>query len=344
MPKVYVIGTGGTIAAEEKTVNNRKVWQAGTFPADFIISLPELEEIAKIETKDLFHLRSPDMTPVNWIKMAETVYSKINSVDGVVITHGTDTMHYTGAALSFMLQNLNKPVVITGSQIAPSVLGSDARRNLVDSVKVAAEADIAEVCITFNGKILRANRTKKCYANGFDAFECIDGPIGYIEPNIRLKEQYIKKDSKKKPILDTKINDKIFLLKLYPGIDYSIITKIMSRGYKGLVIEAYGAGNVPKKDNLFIPRIKDLIEEGIPVIITTQCIVGSSWLAQYEITHDAFKLGAIDCQDMLSETALVKLMWVLGHTKDPEKIHKMMRTNYAGEISTENQGQNLNIK
>lgn len=339
MQRVLVIGTGGTISAEEKKVSGKKLWMSGSYPVEYIVSIPELEEIANIETSDLFQMASTDMESEHWVKIAEAVYKELPKYSGIVITHGTDTMQYTGAALSFMIQNLNKPVVITGAQTASSIIGSDAKRNMLDSVTVAAKSDIAEMCIVFNGKIMRANRTKKFYESGFNAFDSVDDLIGQVEPNIRLSGLYKKKNNQK-PVLDTKINSKVHFLKIYPGMKPSIISKVASQGYKGLVIEAYGAGNLPRKDNEFFPRIKVLVDVGIPVVITTQCIIGNPFLAKYESTQEAEEVGAINCQDMLSETALVKLMWVLGHAKKMEKIREMMRTNYAGEITKESHKDN----
>ena len=333
MNKVYMIGTGGTISAEEKLYKNKPIWYAGTYPVDYLVAIPELEEIAEIETNNLLQMASTDMNPTHWVKMAEAIFEKINDFHGVVITHGTDTMHYTGAALSFMLQNLSKPVILTGSQTAATVIGSDAKRNIIDSVKAASDTDVAEVCIVFNGKILRANRTKKYYESGFNAFESVDMPIGFIEPNIKLTGQYTKK-RQKTPVLDTKIDDRVLLLKAYPGMDPSVLRSVASHGYHGLVIEAYGAGNLPRDKNKFFPEIAKLVKKGITVAITTQCIIGSPWPSRYESGQEAAKAGAISCQDMLSETALVKLMWALGHTKNMKKIKEIMRTNYANEIST----------
>ena len=330
--KVFLIGCGGTISAKSR----KNAWKPGELTESEILKeIPHLNRIAEIGAMDLFRVDSSNMQPENWATLAQTIFLKLEEYDGIVITHGTDTLHYSAAAMSFMIQDLNKPILFTGSQFALSQIGSDARRNLFDAVRVAAEADLAESAIVFNGKILRGNRSKKFREVEFDAFDSVGmGPLGIVENTIRLNGEQIKR-SGKKPKLANGIEPNVYLIKLHPGFNPKIVETMINNGTKGFVLEGFGAGNVPTEERTVIPYIKRAVDSGIPVVITTQCTLGTSWVYLYDVGRKALEAGGIPSFDLLNEVALVKLMWVLKQTKDMKKIKEMMLKNYCGEITPE---------
>lgn len=329
-PSIFAVGIGGTLAAT--TVNG--TWKPGELTVTGILSfVPQINGLFEIEATNLFRMDSTNMQPENWLTLAQTIYHKINDFDGIVVTHGTDTMGYTAAALSFLIQNLNVPVVFTGSQVIPSNIGTDARRNIIDAMRVAGTANLAESVIVFNGKILRGNRTKKFREIDFDAFECVGmPPLGKVEQEIKLTGNQVKR-SKRKPKLFNKIETNVALVKIHPGFNPQRLENLIDSEVKGLVLEGYGSGNVPTEKRNIVKMIQKATEKEIPVVITTQCTLGASWVYLYEAGVKALEAGAIAGHDILSETALVKLMWVLGQTTKIEKVKQMMKTNYAGEIT-----------
>ena len=329
-PRVFVIGMGGTLAAT--TVKG--TWKPGELTqAEILKFAPFLKKFFDIEETALFRIDSTNMQPENWLTLAQTLYYKLKSFDGIVVTHGTDTMSYTAAALSFLIQNLNMPIVFTGSQVIPTHIGSDANRNLVDAIRVASTANLAESVIVFNGQILRGNRAKKFRETDFDAFECVGmPPLGKIQQEIKLTGEQ-KKRSKIKPKLFNSLEPNVALIKLHPGYSPQRMEYLIDTGIKGIVLEGYGSGNIPTEKRNIAKTIKKATDQEIPVVITTQCALGSSWVYLYDVGLKALEAGAIPGHDLLSETALVKLMWVLGQTAKLDKVKKMMKTNYAGEIT-----------
>jgi len=329
--KILLIGTGGTVTA--KMVNGS--WRPGSFTEEDLLKfVPEVKDLAEITTVDLFSMDSSNFQPEQWVELAKLIQKNHELYDGVVITHGTDTMHYTASALSFLLQNLNFPVVLTGSQVPPHKTGSDARRNLMDAIRVASETNICEVVIVFNSKILRGNRAKKFREVEFEAFESIGmRPLGVIEHDIRLTREHLKNDRGKPKFFD-KIEKMVCIIKLTPGMDPGIIRSYVDRGYKGIIIEGFGAGNVPVEKNSVVPEIGYATKKGIPVIVSTQCAIGSSWMYLYEAGRKALDAGAIPGHDMISETAMTKLMWILGnYGSDLNMVKEIFLKDTAGEIS-----------
>jgi len=329
-PKVLMVGTGGTLSA--KIVNG--AWKPGELNNEEILKLtPELSQFVTLKSTNLLRIDSSNMQPEMWLTLAQIIYYDLPNVDGVVVTHGTDTMQYSASALSFLIQNLNVPIVFTGSQVAPQEIGSDARKNLMDGVRVAVEGNIAESVIVFNGKIFRGNRAKKLRELDFDAFMCVGmPPLGKVEQNVMLTGEQFKRGNRK-PVLMNKLETDVALLKIYPGFKPGIIDHMINEGIKGFVIEGYGAGNIPTEKRGLTGSIKNATNSGIPVVITTQCSLGSSWVYLYDVGVKAIEAGAMPGYDTLSETALVKLMWILGQTRELKKVKKMMLTNYAGEIT-----------
>ncbi|WP_457558421.1 asparaginase [Candidatus Harpocratesius sp.] len=333
-PKILLIGTGGTITAQK--ING--VWTPGKFSeSDLLLFIPEIESLAQIDTINLFNIDSVCMQPKYWVKIAQTIQKEYDNYDGFVISHGTDTLHYTASALSFLIQNLTKPIILTGSMVPPHVIGTDARRNLIDAVRVAAESKIHEVVIVFNRKILRGNRTKKFREVEFDAYQSIGlQPIGIIEQDIRYTGvSYFSRSLSDYPNFFDKMELEVCIQKITPGYNPEIIAKLREIDYKGIVTEGFGAGNIPINENSLIKEIEAATEAKIPVIVCSQCAIGFSWMDLYESGKRALQAGAIPGYDMISETAMVKLMWILGNFPNlsmPEIRAKFLE-DVAGEIS-----------
>ncbi len=337
-PSVAIIGTGGTIAS-------RIDYKTGAVHAAFTAeelakAVPEIFEIANITPKLLFNIMSEDMKPEYWIRIAHEVARFLNNgEDGVVIAHGTDTMGYTAAALSFMLRDLGKPVILVGSQRSSDRPSSDAAMNLICSVKMAT-ADFGEVAVVMHGETgdtyclaHRGTKVRKMHTSRRDAFRSInDIPIARIWPKGEV--EFLRSDYRKRAEsevwVDDEMEERVALLKAFPGMSPEIIDFFVDKGYKGIVLEGTGLGHVP---TYLIDTIKRATDEGVTVCMTSQCLYGRVNLNVYSTGRRLLKAGVIPCEDMLPETAYVKLMWVLGHTDDPKEVREMMLTNYAGEIT-----------
>jgi glutamyl-tRNA(Gln) amidotransferase subunit D len=342
---VAILGCGGTIASkiEYKT--------GAVYPAisseELVTSFPELSK-KRIKTKTLFSIFSEDMTPAHWQEIAEETAKEIKAgAKGVVLLHGTDTMHYTSAALSFMLKT-PVPVVLVGAQRSSDRGSSDNLMNLM-SAAALAESDIAEIGICMHGSsnddfcyLINGTRARKLHTSERDAFKFTSGgdiaKIWWEENKIQTLRSY-KQRGRQKLEVDTKINPNVALIQVHPGIKPEFIEKI-SGIYDGVVIAGTGLGHVPT--NTFndprglsiLSAIKSLIERNIPVVMSPQTIFGRIDMNVYSNGRALLEAGVIgNYCDWLPETALVKLMFALGHTNDMKKINEMMLTNYAGEIS-----------
>ena len=325
-PKIFLIGTGGTISCSK---NSGKP----VYSTQALLNLfPEIAQHWDITCEDLFSIDSSHIMPKHWVEIAEKVFSALDKFDGIVILHGTDTMNYTAAALSFMLQNLSKPIVLTGAQVAPDEIISDARNNLLSALRVASDADLGEVVIVFAGRIIRGNRARKFREKEFDAFVSVGYPeLGNMEADIRLNSLRIKRKAKRKPLIFSHINPNVTLIKLYPGYSPTDLDEACKR-HSGVIIEAFGAGNI--SENLV--SVIRTHSSRIPIIISTQCADGASWMHLYEAGRKGIEAGAYPSYDLISETALVKLMWLLGREiSDPCVLREKFLHSYAGEISRE---------
>ena len=335
-PTISILSTGGTIASK---VDYRTGAVASQFSAEEIIdSIPELGEIANYNCRMVFNIYSENMGPAHWIELAQAVYEEIkNGADGIIITHGTDTMMYTAAALSFMIKT-PVPVVIVGSQRSADRPSSDNAMNAICAATVAT-SDIAEVCVVMHGStsddfcyIHRGTKVRKMHSSRRDAFQSVNAkPIGcvkYPSRKIKILSPHIKRGEHELTIHD-KLEPKCALVKFSPGGDESL-RFYLSSGYKGIVIEGTGLGHVSAE---WTPLIKMFTDIGIPVVITSQCINGRVCDRVYYAGRDLLEAGAIEGEDMLPEVALVKLMWVLGQTSDLKKVKELMGINLAGEIT-----------
>jgi L-asparaginase type I len=337
MPKeteVCLITTGGTIASVYDSETH--ALRPGLSVDALLESLPRKTGSVKVVNRELLQLDSANAQPHHWQKIAseiKSVHDEMPNLDGIVITHGTDTMVYSASAVSLMVQDFGKPIVFTGSQIPAQVPWSDGPRNIVDAFRVAAFGDIGETCIVFNGEIHRATRTKKVRSNAYDAFDSMDpSPIGILARDIVLYEGR-KKRHNLVPKFDTRIDDRVFLLKVFPGMPPGILSRIVDMGYHGIVVEGFGSGNIPTMENSLGGAIRQAVNQGCHVVISSQCVFGQAEPSVYEVGRAAMEAGAISAYDMTSEAALVKLTWILGHTHDEDRVGEMMVNNYVGEIS-----------
>ncbi|MEM3519853.1 MAG: Glu-tRNA(Gln) amidotransferase subunit GatD [Candidatus Hadarchaeales archaeon] len=338
-PTVAIIGTGGTIASRVD-YRTGAVFPAFT-PEEIYSAVPEVAEIANIRVIEVCNVFSEHMKPELWMKIARAVAREINAgARGVVIAHGTDTMGYTAAALSFLLEGLFRPVVLVGSQRSSDRPSSDAALNLISAVKVAAESDIAEVTVVMHGApdddfclIHRGPKVRKCHTSRRDAFQTInDAPLGAVgKDGIRLfRTDYNKAKDGGKVRIKGKFEPRILLLKVTPGLSPDILKWAVARRFRGIVLEGTGLGHAP--ESLF-EGIKLAVRRKIPVVMTSQCLWGRIDMKVYSTGRDLLQLGVIPGEDMLPEVAWVKLMWVLGQTRKMERIKELMRTNIAGEIT-----------
>ncbi|MHA1715621.1 MAG: Glu-tRNA(Gln) amidotransferase subunit GatD [Promethearchaeota archaeon] len=337
-PKVMLIGTGGTVASRLDYVTGGVI--PAFTPAELFSAVPELEDIANLETKIKFEIFSEDATPGHWQELAKAVEESANDgKDGVVIAHGTDTMSYTAAALSFMLPELSIPVVLVGSQRSSDRPSSDAALNLIHATVTAARGDFADVVICMMGSanhefayLHKGVLVRKMHSSVRHTFRTIGKkPFGKVEENkiTIFDDDYKKRGQDKKTVADIKIEKRVALIYTYPGINPKIIDFLINEGYRGLVIAGTGLGHAP---HATFPNIKNAIDSGMTVVMTVQTLWGFTGMNVYETGREELALGIIDGKNMLPEVAYTKLLWVLGHEKDPNKIKQMMETNLRGEI------------
>lgn len=334
MNRVTILGTGGTIASK---IDYKTGAVHPAFSAEEIINvIPELKEVAEIKTKLLFNILSENMKPELWVKIARECAAELNSgACGVVIAHGTDTLAYTSAALSFMLENLYKPVVLVGSQRSSDRPSSDASLNLISAVK-AATSDIGEVVVVMHGStsddfclIHRGTKVRKMHSSRRDAFKSVNAlPIGEVREGIKILQEYRKRREGKVSV-NEKLEERVALMKIYPGLSKEALMHFVDN-YKGIVLEGTGLGHLP--ENL-LPAIEEAQKKKIPVAMTTQTLYGRIDMKVYSTGRELLARGVIPCADMLPEVAYVKLMHVLGNTKNYEEVKKLMQSNMAGEIS-----------
>ena len=339
LPKVATMSTGGTIASrvDYRTGAVRSALSA----SDLYGVVPELSDIARVDTQILFSLFSENITPKHWTEIVQAVAEHISrGVSGVIIAHGTDTMAYTAAALSFALQNLPVPVILVGAQRSSDRPSSDAATNLIGAVQAATKAPFAEVVIAMHETlsdtaiaINRGTKVRKCHTSRRDTFKPVNAtPIARIKDQeiIMLTDDYKKRDSAKRLVLKPNFSDKGALVKFHPGLNPEIISWYVERGYKGILLEGSGLGHVSK---YCFDAIQNAVKHGVVVALASQCIWGRVNMHVYDTGRDLLTLGVIPLEDMFPETALVKLMWVLGQTQDSEEAKKLLKLNIAGEFS-----------
>jgi glutamyl-tRNA(Gln) amidotransferase subunit D len=339
LPKVAIMSTGGTIASrvDYRTGAVRSAISA----SDLYGVVPELADLAQVDTQIVLSIYSENLTPAHWTQIAEAAAKNIaEGAQGIVIAHGTDTMAYTAAALSFALQDLPVPVIVVGAQRSSDRPSSDAATNLIGAVKAAAYGPFAEVVIAMHETVAdtaiifnRGTRVRKCHTSRRDTFKPVNAsPIAKSTDQelTMLTPNYHKRDPNGKLTLKPKFSSEVALVKFYPGMDSSVIDWYAERGAKGILLEGSGLGHVSKA--CFAP-IENAVSQGVVVALASQCIWGRVNMNVYDTGRDLLELGVIPTDDMFPETALVKLMWTLGQTRDPEEAKKLFKTNVAGEFS-----------
>lgn len=336
--KVLLIYTGGTIGM----MQDAKTGQLKPF--DFKHLTEQIPELNKFEvTLSAVSFSKPidssDMRPEVWIEIAETIKKNYDKHDGFVILHGSDTMSFTASALSFMLENLSKPVILTGSQLPIGTIRTDGKENLITAIEIAAAKEkgkpvVSEVCIYFEYQLYRGNRTHKYNAEHFQAFQSPNYPI-LAEAGVHLKynSAALKKPVSKKLNIQTKLDTNIAILKMYPGISKNAVEAILNtKGLKGLIIETFGAGNATTQE-WFIESLKKTISKGVVIYNVTQCNAGKVEQGKYATSASFNKIGVIGASDITFEAAVAKMMYVLGMTSDKKEIAKMLKADLRGEVS-----------
>lgn len=342
MSKVLLISTGGTITMVRDKASGALV------PADmetFKAYMPELFLAGEIQVDiEAFtpQIDSSDIGPQIWEQVARMVVSHYDEYDGFVVLHGTDTMSYSASALSFMLENLSKPVVFTGSQLPVGVLRSDAKENLLTAIEIAAAKDedgnaiVPEVTIFFEDRLFRANRTTKRNAEHFSAFNSYNYPaLAKAGVHITYQPHLVHYSDLSQPLrLHTKFDTNVAVLKLFPGIQPAVVRAVLrTRGLKGVVLETFGAGNAPS-DKWLYRELKTAVEKGIIIVNKTQCNTGSVEMGLYAVSLNLMKAGVLSGYDITTEALLTKMMLLLGENPDDTAIvRRLLGEDLCGEIT-----------
>lgn len=339
LPAVSILSTGGTIAS---SVDYRTGAVNPALSAqDLYNSVPELKKYANIHAKIIMSMLSENIYPKDWTKIARSIAKEVKSgADGIVIAHGTDTLGYTSAALSFALQDLPVPVAVVGSQRSSDRPSSDASMNLIGATNLVGNVDAAEVMVVMHAETgdsylyaHRGTRVRKFHTSRRDAFQSINSyPLFKIESTelTELNSPLLRRNSERKLKLKPNFEEKVALIKTHPGISENIVKHYVMNEYKGIIIEGTGLGHTP---DLFRVSLRNAMDEGIVVGMTSQCISGRVDMNVYRSGVELLDMGVISCEDMTAETALVKLMWILANVSSPEKARLMLPHPLVGEIN-----------
>lgn len=325
MKKILLIGTGGTIASE--------VTADGLVPEltseQLLAGIPAIFKFCAAECIQLLNLDSTNIAPGHWRRMARCIEDHYDRYDGFVLTHGTDTMAYTAAGLSYLIQDSPKPIVLTGAQKPIGFDSTDSKINLEDAFRVAA-ADMPGVSIVFNGKVILGTRAQKTHSKSFQAFSSINYPyLGVLRDGVLLS--YIRPDHGDRPVFRHELDTKVGLLKLIPGTDRELLDFQLRRN-DALIIESFGVGGLPEEGGLF-ESVRSWMERGKFIVLTTQVQNEGSDLTIYHVGSRLKKgLGVLEAYDMTTEAVLAKLMWILGQTRDRLEVERLFYTPVAHDI------------
>ena len=323
--KILLIGTGGTIASE--------MGENGLAPEltseQLLRYLPDISGICQVECLQLFSLDSTNIRPEHWVSIARAIRERYDRYDGFVISHGTDTMAYTAAALSYLIQGSPKPIVLTGAQKPIGFETTDSKQNLRDAFTVAS-SDMAGVMLVFNGKVILGTRARKTRSKSFEAFSSINYPfLGMVQDGKLLR--YIRPECAERPRFYDAVDPKVSLMKLIPGADCAFAAWLLERS-DALIIESFGVGGLPEEGG-FYECLEQWMEKGKMVVLTTQVENEGSDLGVYHVGYRLKRdLKVLEAYDMTTEAVVAKLMWILGQTTDRREIEKRFYTPVAKDI------------
>ena len=329
MKRILMIATGGTIASRPS--------EAGLTPqlsAEELLSMaPAIANFCKVETLQLMNIDSTNMSPDCWLKLSSCIEQRYVQFDGFVITHGTDTMAYTAAALSYLIQGSGKPIMLTGSQRSIWLRDTDARTNLQDAFRAAADSALAGVYVVFDGKVICGTRARKMRTKSMNAFSSIDWPEAALLREGRILHLLNDHQAYPQVRFYRNLDPRVFVLRLIPGMDTAILPKL-AVVYDALIIESFGVGGLPCYESEdFVTALKTWTDAGKPVVITTQVPHEGSDLGVYEVGARAAGLpGVLQAYTMTIEAVVTKMMWILGLTKDPEQIKALFYEPVAHDL------------
>lgn len=340
MNRVLLIYTGGTVGMGQNPLTG------ALEPLDFNHLADSMPEFKLIKTDiDVYQFTPPidssDMAPKNWAQIVRIISRNYADYDGFVILHGTDTMAYTASALSFMLENLTKPVILTGSQLPIGQLRTDGKENLITSIELATLKDedgnprIPEVCIYFSGRLLRGNRSTKINADGFYAFDSFNYPhLCDAGVNFVFHDHHILKPDFGKPMIPhTGMDSNVAVFSIFPGIQERIMRDFLaSRDLRGIVMRTYGSGNAPQNSWL-TPLLRRAAQRGVVIVNISQCVAGSVVMGRYDTGYQLINAGIVSGGDSTVEAAITKLMYLQAHYSEPNTIRHLMSKSLAGEMT-----------
>lgn len=331
--KVLIVYTGGTIGMKK---TDHGYSPADGFLAEALGAIPDLRrpDFPEWELRELSPLLdSSNMSVGEWNTIASVIYESYDRYDGFVVLHGTDTMAYTASALSFILSGLDKPVILTGSQIPLSELRSDGADNVVTSVLIAADGVAREVCLFFGGRLLRGNRAMKMSADGLLAFDSPGYPhLAEVGISIKYNRQFLNKPAGEGLKFEPLSAVPIGVLKVFPGIQFGLFEEIMTEKLSGIVLETFGAGNIPDGGGDLLPIIKKAFSAGAVVVVCSQCPSGTVTLGAYETSSALKSAGAVSGFDMTTEAAVAKLYYLFSLGLPADEVKQLMETNLRGEM------------
>jgi L-asparaginase len=333
-PKVLLAHTGGTIGMRR---GERGYAPSPGHLAELLGAMPELADAAMPEIELLEFdplLDSADMVPADWERIATSIAERYPDVDGVAVLHGTDTMAFTASALSFLLDGLAKPVIVTGSQLPLVEVRSDARENLFAALQLAARDDLHEVCVYFNGKLLRGNRSTKVSASGYDAFDSPnEAPLGSVGVEVTLRPGAARPPQggalRVHPVRDVTVA----ALRLFPGIRAELLHNVLQPPVQGVVLETYGAGNAPTREPALLDAVREATARGVVVVNCTQCLHGRVDMSGYATGVALLDAGVVSGADMTPEAALSKLIWLLSSDLPRSEVARRMQQDVRGELT-----------
>lgn len=336
---ILLIYTGGTIGM----IRNPQTGALEAFNFQHLRQhVPELEDLGCQVSTVQFDppMDSSEMGPESWEKIVRIIADNYHTYDGFVVLHGTDTMAYTASALSFMLENLNKPVILTGSQLPIGMFRTDGKENLITAIEIAAAKEndlpmVPEVCIFFENNLFRGNRTCKTSADHFNAFRSYNYPVlAHAGISIKYDTAQIYRPVSRRPLKPHYLLDRhVAILKLFPGISPEVVESILHiPGLKGVVMETFGSGNAPG-DAWFLEMLKEAVGRGIVIVNVTQCRGGSVEMHRYETGHRLLEAGVVSGYDSTTECAVAKLMFLFGHGLSPEEVKEHMNCSLIGEVT-----------